>query len=122
MYICQFKINLHYITKEFEKFYIENISSIFNFLNTVCSLFRFQHWLLVCKRDDLLDEPITVVNEKYAVCADHFLANQFTDSLRKILKKNVVPSQFHKSNNEFLELLEGDEIIIEGKNKFIWIL
>ncbi|XP_069672850.1 zinc finger protein 624-like isoform X2 [Periplaneta americana] len=49
-----------------------------------------QRWLIVCKREDLADD----MTPSLAVCSDHFIQEQFTNSSRRKLKEDSVPTVF----------------------------
>ena len=55
---------------------------------------RCQHWVLSCRRTDLLDKAPAFLNHHYAICSDHFASDQFTNSSRKVLKRKAIPSLF----------------------------
>lgn len=89
-------------------FYVYSYLFIFNF--------RCHHWLLICKRLDLLSETCEFVNENYAVCSDHFIASQFTDEKKHTLKNGAIPTLFNFSNQIIpVEIIDDDQIIVEGK-------
>ncbi|XP_069672341.1 zinc finger protein 665-like isoform X2 [Periplaneta americana] len=76
---------------------------------------RCRHWLLVCRRLDLLDKPCSLVSEQYVICSDHFIASQFMDDRRLRLKKGAIPTIFSFNNQHIfpLDIIDGDQIIVE---------
>jgi hypothetical protein len=57
------------------------------------------------------------VSQHYAVCSDHFIANQFLDDSKQRLKKGAIPTlfDFNSQNVVPVEIMDGDQIIVEGK-------
>ncbi|PSN42290.1 hypothetical protein C0J52_12865 [Blattella germanica] len=83
-------------------------------------LLKCKHWLLVCRRLDLLDKPYSFVSEHYAICSDHFIASQFTDESKQTLKKAAIPTVFEFNNQAIpVEIIEGDQIIIEDNSELL---
>ncbi|XP_067000892.1 zinc finger protein 665 [Anabrus simplex] len=77
---------------------------------------RWQHWLLVCRRIDLLSSTMCP-SEQYTVCEDHFLEDQFADASRQKLVNGAVPMvfQFDETVDTPVLLAEETDIIPEDK-------
>lgn len=66
---------------------------------------RCQHWVVACRRTDLIDKAPAFLNHHYAICSDHFSLDQFTNSTRKVLKRKAVPNTFSWQTNETEEFI-----------------
>jgi hypothetical protein len=57
------------------------------------------------------------VSQHYVVCSDHFIASQFVDNSKQRLKKGAIPTLFDFSSQNVVpvEIMDGDQIIVEGK-------
>ena len=73
---------------------------------------RSQHWVIACRRPDLLDKSTAFLNHHYAICSDHFRPDQFTNSSKKVLKRKAVPSVFNWRDDT--EMIISDTFITEG--------
>ncbi|KAE8750752.1 hypothetical protein FOCC_FOCC002462 [Frankliniella occidentalis] len=78
---------------------------------------RCQHWVVACRRTDLIDKAPAFLNHHYAICSDHFALDQFTNASRKVLKRKAIPSIFtwhSEESNEFItpDALHSDSIQI----------
>lgn len=78
----------------------------------VCS--RCQHWVVACRRTDLIDKAPAFLNHHYAICSDHFSLDQFTNSSRKVLKRKAVPNTFGWHGEEDSDFISPDVLSSES--------
>jgi hypothetical protein len=57
------------------------------------------------------------VSQQYFVCSDHFIDSQFVDDSKQRLSRGAVPTlfEFNDQNAVPVEIIDGDEIIVEGE-------
>jgi hypothetical protein len=57
------------------------------------------------------------VSQHYVVCSDHFIASEFVADSKQRLKKRAIPTlfDFNSPNGIPVEIIDGDQIIVEGK-------
>ncbi|XP_067000895.2 zinc finger protein 665 isoform X2 [Anabrus simplex] len=93
---------------------LRTVGIIFN----SCMDERCQHWLRVCRRDDLLAKQDWSVNQRYAVCSDHFIGNYFENSSHTKLVEGAVPTIFPNWQTDECdqsELHDEEELIIKSE-------
>ncbi|GLG97754.1 Krueppel homolog 1 [Gryllus bimaculatus] len=62
---------------------------------------RLHHWLLVCRRSDLIKNLKNIANERYGICEDHFIGDHFLDNTKRTLKSEAIPTVFSCHENMF---------------------
>lgn len=57
------------------------------------------------------------MSQHYVICSDHFIASEFVDDSKQRLKKRAIPTlfDFSSQNGVPVEIIDGDQIIVEGK-------
>jgi hypothetical protein len=57
------------------------------------------------------------VSQQYFVCSDHFIDSQFVDDSKQRLSRGAVPTVFDFNNQNAVpvEIIDGDEIVVEGE-------
>ncbi|KAK7872010.1 hypothetical protein R5R35_004523 [Gryllus longicercus] len=78
---------------------------------------RCQHWLLVCKREDLLENASAY--DEFAICSDHFIDDHFQNIAHTKLKDNAVPTIFpsHQTMhfNSHINVVEDSIVFIKSE-------